>query len=113
MSMSRRSTEFALIATGIGLWWLGSKTFSDYHENLSVGLHDSFQHKHATAIGSMLTLAGLGLAVYGTYGVNRTWGKVAGLGLASLVGWNLYKHQKGEPMISLAPFPLPRRFAHA
>ena len=112
MSMSRRQTEFALIATGIGLWWLGAKTFADYHENLAVGIHDNFQHKHATAIGSVLSLAGLGLTVYGTYQVNPTWGKVAGAGLGSLVAWNFYKHSKGEPVISLAPFPMPRRFAH-
>src|ERR1700676_1173767 len=110
MSMSKRTTDFALVAAGAGLWFIRAKTFADHHEALSTGTLDSFQHKHATAIGTVTTLTGLGLAVYGTYRVNKTWGKVLGAALGRVIAWNIYKHKQGEPLISLSPFSLP--FTH-
>jgi len=109
MSMSKRTTDFAFIATGVGLWYVGAKTFADHHTNVAVGIHDSFQARHATTIGTVLTLAGLGLSVYGVHRVNPSWGKGLGASLGALVAYNAYKHKKGEPLISLSPFksPLP------
>jgi hypothetical protein len=110
--MNRRTADFMLMATGLGLWWLGSKTFSEYHEGVSLGTADTFQHRNATAIGSVLSLAGIGLAVYGTYKLNHTWGKIAGVGLGGLVAYNVVKHKAGEPLISLSPIS-PRARMHA
>lgn len=104
MSMSKRTTDFALIATGLGLWYVGAKVFADHHENVASGVHDDFQHRYATQIGTVSTLAGLGLAVYGTYRVNPTWGRGLGAVLGGLIAYNVYKHKKGEPLISLSPF---------
>lgn len=112
MTMSKRTTDFALIATGLGLWYLGAKVFTDHHENVAAGLHDDFQHRYATQIGTVSTLAGLGLAVYGTYRVNPTWGRSVGAVLGGLIAYNVYKHKKGEPLISLSPFK-PSTFLHA
>lgn len=102
--LSREGADYALIATGVGLWYVGAKTFADYHENVASGVHDDFQHRHSVAIGSALTLSGLGLAVYGTYRLNPTWGKWFGGGVAALVAYNAWQHKKGEPMLSLSPF---------
>jgi hypothetical protein len=109
MSMSKRTTDFALLATGLGLWYVGAKTFADHHTTVAHGIHDDFQSRHATTIGTAATLAGLGLAVYGLYRVNPSWGKGLGGALALLIGYNAYKHKQGEPLISLSPFksPLP------
>ena len=107
MSMSKRTTDFAFIATGLGLWYVGAKVFADHHENVATGKHDSFQYRYATGIGTALTLAGLGLAVYGLHRVNPSWGKGVGLGLGALVAYNVYKHKQGEPLISLSPFKAP------
>jgi predicted cobalt transporter CbtA len=107
MSASQRTSNFVLIAAGVGLWYVGAKVFADYHDALAVGHHDSFQHKHATAIGSVLSITGLGLAVYGTYGVNKNWGKLFGGVLGGLVAFNAYKHKHGEPLISLSPLKFP------
>lgn len=107
MSASKRTSNFVLIAAGVGLWYVGAKVFADYHANVSDGLHSSFQHKHAVAIGSVLSIAGLGLAVYGTYGVNKNWGKLLGGGLGALVAFNAYKHKQGQPLISLSPLKFP------
>lgn len=109
MTMSKRTEDFAFIATGIGLWCVGAKVFSDHHTNVAIGVHEPFQARHATAIGTVTTLAGLGLALYGVYRVNPAWGKGLGMGLGGLIAYNAYKHKKGEPLISLSPFksPLP------
>jgi len=107
--MTKQGADYALIATGVGLWYVGAKTFADYHENVASGVHDDFQHRHATTIGSVTTLAGLGLAVYGTYRLNPDWGKWAGGGVAALIAYNAWKHKKGEPMFQLTPFT-PGRF---
>jgi hypothetical protein len=114
MSMSHRTKNFALLAGGVGLWYVGAKVFADHHENVAFGVHDSFQHKHATAIGTVATLAGIGLAVKGLYGVNKTWGKLAGFGIGGIVAYNVVKHKQGEPLISLSPFssPFARMRAH-
>ena len=75
--MSKKTTtDFVLIAAGVGLWFVGAKTFADYHTNVAEGVHDDFQHKHATAIGSVTTLSGIALAVYGTYRVESKVGQV-------------------------------------
>ena len=92
------------MATGTALYLVGAKTFSDYHEAVALGSHNDFQHRHATAIGSVATLGGLGLAVLGTYRLNKKVGTVAGLGLGALIAYNAVKHAKGEPLISLSPF---------
>lgn len=104
MSMSRKTTNFALVATGVALWWVGAKTFADYHATTAIGVHDSFQQKHATAIGTTLTLGGLALAVYGAYRVNKTFGTGLGAILGAVIAYNVVKHKKGEPLISLSPF---------
>jgi hypothetical protein len=107
--MSRKGADYAIIATGVGLWYVGAKTIADYHENVSAGVHDDFQHRHATAIGGALTLSGLGLAVWGTYRLNPTWGKYVGGGLGALLVFNAVRRKAGEPLFSLAPFPMPKR----
>jgi hypothetical protein len=103
MSKSK-TTDYVLMATGTALYLVGAKTFSDYHEAVALGSHNDFQHRHATAIGSVATLGGLGLAVFGTYRLNKKVGTVAGLGLGALIAYNAVKHAKGEPLISLSPF---------
>jgi len=102
--MSSKTTDYVLMASGAALYVIGAKTFADYHENVALGSHDSFQHKHATAIGSVATLGGLGLAVFGLHRLNKTAGKVVGLGLGAVLAYNVVKHAKGEPLISLSPF---------
>lgn len=102
--MSSKITNYTLIAAGGALYVIGAKAFADYHENVALGKHDSFQHEHATAIGSVATLGGLGLAVFGLHGLNKTAGKVVGLGLGAVLAYNAFKHAKGEPLISLSPF---------
>jgi hypothetical protein len=103
--MSKKTTtDFVLIAAGVGLWFVGAKTFADYHTNVAEGVHNDFQHKHATAIGSVTTLSGIALAVYGTYRVNPKWGKWIGGGLGAVILYNAYKHKAGEPLVSLSPF---------
>lgn len=102
--MSKRNSDLAILAAGVGLWYVGAKTFSDYHGSVQAGTVESFQHEHATAIGSVATLAGLGLVVYGVYRMDPTWGKGVGAVLAGLVAYNAYKHSQGEPLISLSPF---------
>ncbi len=104
MSMSKRTTNFAFIVGGVSLWYVGAKVFADYHENVATGQHDDFQHRHATAIGTVTTLAGLGLAVYGTWRVNKTLGIGLGSILGAVIAYNVAKHKKGEPLISLSPF---------
>lgn len=69
--MSKRNSDSAILAAGVGLWYVGAKTFSDYHGSVQAGTVESFQHEHATAIGSVATLAGLGLVVYGVYRMDR------------------------------------------
>jgi hypothetical protein len=96
-----KTQDLVLIGAGIALYFVGVKTFSEYHEDVAQGSASSFQHRHATMIGSLATLGGLGLAVYGTYKLNATWGKLLGAGLGSVIVYNAYKHQKGEPLISL------------
>jgi hypothetical protein len=107
MSMTKRTMDFGLIATGIGLWYVGAKVFTDHHVAVASGFHDDFQHRYANAIGTAATLGGLGLLVAGTYRVNPSWGKGLGAILGGLVAWNIYKHKKGEPLISLSPLPSP------
>jgi hypothetical protein len=102
--MSSKITNYTLIAAGGALYVIGAKTFADHHENVALGKHDTFQWKHATAIGSVATLGGLGLAVFGTYRLNKKVGMAAGLGLGTLLAYNAVKHAKGEPLISLSPF---------
>ena len=102
--MSSKITDYTLVAAGGALYVIGAKAFADYHENVALGRHDSFQHRHATAIGSVATLGGLGLAVYGLHRLNKTAGKVVGLGLGAVLAYNVVKHAKGEPLISLSPF---------
>jgi hypothetical protein len=104
MSMSKRQLDFALIAAGVGLWYVGAKTYADHHAFVAHGVHDDFQSKYAGTIGAGATVAGLALAVYGTYRVNPTWGKGLGAILGGVVAYNIYKHKKGEPLISLSPF---------
>lgn len=107
MAMSKRTMDFGLIATGVGLWYMGAKVFTDHHLNVAAGYHDDFQHRYANAIGTTATLGGLGLVVYGTYRVNPSWGKGLGAILGGLIAWNIYKHKQGEPLISLSPLPSP------
>lgn len=102
--MSSKIIDYTLVAAGGALYVIGAKAFADYHENVALGRHDSFQHRHATAIGSVATLGGLGLAVYGLHRLNKTAGKVVGLGLGAVLAYNVVKHAKGEPLISLSPF---------
>jgi len=102
--MSKSTADFALIAGGVGLWYVGAKTFADYHEAIATGRHDTFQQRYATAIGTATTLAGLGLAVYGTWRLNKTLGVGLGAILGAVVTYNVVKHKKGEPLISLSPF---------
>lgn len=102
--MSSKTTDYVLMAAGGALYVIGAKAFADYHENVALGKHDSFQHEYATAIGSVATLGGLGLAVFGLHGLNKTAGKVVGLGLGAVLAYNAVKHAKGEPLISLSPF---------
>jgi hypothetical protein len=109
MSMSKRQLDFALIAAGLGLWYVGAKTFADHHQFVAVGAHDDFQSKYASTIGTGATVAGLALAVYGTYRVNPMWGKGLGVLLGGVVAYNIYKHKQGEPLISLSPFSVPSR----
>jgi|SRR5271157_2162335 len=104
MSMSKRTNNFLYVVGGLGLYFVGAKVFADYHENVATGRHDDFQHRYATAIGTGMTVAGLGLATYGVYKVNPSWGKGLGVGLGALVAYNAYKHKQGEPLISLSPF---------
>jgi hypothetical protein len=102
--MSSKLTNYSLVAAGGALYVIGAKAFADYHENVALGRHDSFQHRHATAIGSVATLGGLGLAVFGAYRLNKKVGMAAGLGLGAVLAYNAVKHAKGEPLISLSPF---------
>lgn len=102
--MSSKIANYTLVAAGGALYVIGAKTFADHFENVALGKHDSFQHKHATAIGSVATLGGLGLAVFGTYRLNKKVGMAAGLGLGAVLAYNAVKHVKGEPLISLSPF---------
>ena len=102
--MSKKITNYALVAGGAALYVVGAKVFADYSGAVGAGIHDDFQHKHATAIGSVATLGGLGLAVLGLHRINKTLGTVVGLGLGSVIAYNAVKHAKGEPLISLSPF---------
>jgi hypothetical protein len=102
--MSKRTTDFAFIVGGVSLWYVGAKTFADYHEAVATGRHDTFQQRHATAIGTATSLAGLGLAVYGTWRLNKTLGIGLGSVLGAVVAYNVVKHKKGEPLITLSPF---------
>jgi len=102
--MSSKIANYTLVAAGGALYVIGAKAFADYHENVALGRHDSFQHRHATAIGSVATLGGLGLAVFGAYRLNKKVGMAAGLGLGAVLAYNVVKHAKGEPLISLSPF---------
>jgi len=105
--MSNRTSNFFFLVGGLGLYVVGAKVFADYHENVATGKHDDFQHRYATAIGTGATIAGLGMAIYGTYKINPSWGKGLGLALGGLVAYNAYKHKQGEPLISLSPFKPP------
>lgn len=102
--MSKKITNYVLVAGGAALYVVGAKVFADYSSNVGAGVHNDFQHKHATAIGSVATLGGLGLAVYGLHRINKTVGTLVGLGLGSVLAYNVVKHTKGEPLISLSPF---------
>ena len=92
MMMEKRTSDFVLIAAGIGLWMVGSKTFAERHADPS-----------AETTGSVETIAGLGMLVYGTYRANETWGKGLGAVLGGLVLYNAYQHKHGEELLPEFP----------
>jgi hypothetical protein len=107
--MSKDAADVAMIATGVGLWYVGAKTLADHHDNVSAGIHDDFQSRHAAVIGTVITLAGLGLVAGGVYQYNETAGKVVGAGLGLLMAYNAFKRVPGQPLfpLSVAPIPSP------
>lgn len=95
--MEKRTSDIVMIAAGIGLWAVGSKTFAERH--LAPG---------AGTTGSIETVAGLGLLVYGTYRANETWGKGLGAVLGALVLYNAYQNKRGEELLPAFPALGPR-----
>lgn len=94
MHMEKSTTDFVLIAAGIGLWMVGSKTFAERHVEHSAG-----------TVGSVETLAGLGMLVYGTYRMNETWGKALGGVVGAMALYNAYEHKSGEELLPAFPIP--------
>lgn len=92
MMTQKRTTDYVLMAAGIGLWMVGSKTFAERHLDPS-----------AATTGSVETVAGLGMLVYGTYRANENWGKGLGALVGALVVYNAYQHKSGEELLPVFP----------
>jgi len=91
--IDKRTSDLVLCAAGLTLWAVGSKTFAERHADPG-----------AWTTGSVETVAGLGLLVYGAYRMNETWGKGLGAVLGALVAYNAYQNKRGEEL--LPSFPL-------
>ena len=87
MFTEHRTSDIVLIAAGAALWALGTKTFAE----------------HERTTGSLETVAGIGMLVYGTYRANETWGKGLGAVLGALVLYNAYEHKTGEDLLPAFP----------
>lgn len=100
MMIGKRTSDVVLVAAGLALWAVGSKTYADHSD------------PHGGTTGSVETVAGLGLLVYGAYRMNDTLGKGLGAVLGALVAYNFYQNKKGEELLPAFPI-LPSHHAGA